>query len=204
MADYTTLALVKTELGISGSNHDARLTALITEASALIDSYCGRTFELKTLTEKVRGYGGASFLRLSHTPIGSITSIVINNYTLPATEYSLDNANAGLVAGDFQDTAPLRYAMGHSFSSGRQRRLYEVTYTGGYVVSGVGKNLPAAIERACVEIVRSLFLMKDHDSRVKAESVDGVGSVTYSDFQIADDRKFSHLLGKYRAIGAIL
>lgn len=42
---YTTTALLKTYLGISGSGDDTLLGDIITRAQAMIDSYCRRTFE---------------------------------------------------------------------------------------------------------------------------------------------------------------
>lgn len=204
MTDYTTLAKVKSELGITGSAEDARFNALITEASALIDSYCGRTFESKTLTEKVKGYGRGSFLQLTHTPIISVASVTLDGEVISADDYDIDDAAAGLLAGHWYDTAPLRYAMGRAHKAGRQRKLYSVTYTGGYVVSGGSKNLPADIERACVEMVRGLYQMTSRDSTVTAEQVDGVGSFTYGNMQVADNKKVAHLLDKYRNIRAMI
>lgn len=204
MTDYTTLALVKQELGITGSDNDSRLSALITQASSMIEAYCGRTFESKTLTENVRGYGHGSFLRVSHAPITSITSIIIEGYTVPASEYGIESAGAGMIYGNWRDTAPLRYAMGQSHVAGRERRLYEVTYTGGYVVSGEGKNLPAAIERACIELVRGAYWMAGQDSRIKSESVDGVGSASYHDMSALSVKHVSHFLTPYCVTGALL
>jgi len=42
---YTTAALLKTYLGVSGSGDDTLLTALIARAQSAIDHYTGRTFE---------------------------------------------------------------------------------------------------------------------------------------------------------------
>jgi hypothetical protein len=42
---YTTVSALKTYLGVVGNTDDALLTALIARAQAIIDAYCGRTFE---------------------------------------------------------------------------------------------------------------------------------------------------------------
>lgn len=42
---YTTVSALKTYLGVVGNTDDALLTALIARAQAIVDAYCGRTFE---------------------------------------------------------------------------------------------------------------------------------------------------------------
>jgi len=49
---YTTAALLKTYLGVSGSSDDTLLTALIARAQSAIDNYTGRTFEASADTTR--------------------------------------------------------------------------------------------------------------------------------------------------------
>ena len=49
---YTTAALLKTYLGVSGSGDDTLLTALIARAQQAIDTYTGRTFEASADTTR--------------------------------------------------------------------------------------------------------------------------------------------------------
>lgn len=49
---YTTAALLKTYLGVSGSGDDTLLTALIARAQKAIDTYTGRTFEASADTTR--------------------------------------------------------------------------------------------------------------------------------------------------------
>ena len=43
------------------------------------------------------------------------------------------------------------------------------------------RNLPYEIEQAAIEIVRGAFYSTNRDPNIKAESVEGVGSITYFD-----------------------
>ena len=87
---YTTTALVKTYLGISSSNDDTLIGALVVRGQAFIDKYVHRTFEVASATAKVfdavRDVTGACLyfnegLELAETP----TAVLNTDYvTLPA------------------------------------------------------------------------------------------------------------------------
>ncbi|MFH1604958.1 MAG: head-tail connector protein [Pseudomonadota bacterium] len=93
---YTTSALVKTYLGISGSGDDTLLGTLVTRAQAAIDRYCGRTFEASTNTDRyfdpVRDSDGRT-LRLDRD-LCSINSITNgDSATVTATQYVTEPRN---------------------------------------------------------------------------------------------------------------
>jgi len=59
MADLTTLANAKSWLGVSSSTDDALLQRLVTAASRLIETWCGRSFSgVVSFTETRNGPGG--------------------------------------------------------------------------------------------------------------------------------------------------
>ncbi len=72
----TTLAIVKTALGIPASNssQDALITQLITEAQTIIANYCKRTFELTSYTEYYSGRGRRDVI-LKNRPVPTVTSL---------------------------------------------------------------------------------------------------------------------------------
>ncbi len=72
--DLTTLAKVKTYLGLGDSDHDTLLEALIDSVSEAIEHYCGREFDYQERTEYHDGQG-ASCLVLKVRPVASITSL---------------------------------------------------------------------------------------------------------------------------------
>lgn len=91
---YTTAALLKTYLGVSGSGDDTLLTALIARAQSAIDHYTGRTFEASSDTTRYYSVGEdtkGDTLYLD-ADLCSITSIITDAdstspVTLAITEY---------------------------------------------------------------------------------------------------------------------
>jgi hypothetical protein len=95
----TTLTNVKTELSISSSSDDSYLERLIGAATGLISSYTKRTFHYGTaITEYVHGFG-TPHLKVSRTPIVSITSITYDGSTIDSDDYEVrgSDANAGII-----------------------------------------------------------------------------------------------------------
>lgn len=92
---YTTAALLKTYMGISGSGDDTLLTACITRAQAAIDRYCDRRFEASADTTRKFTVGKDTDSRTLtlDDDLAQITSIITNAdggaeaVTLQATEY---------------------------------------------------------------------------------------------------------------------
>ena len=73
----TTLADLKTYLGISDSSEDALLNLLIADADAAILGYIGRTIEQATLTEYYSG-DGTQMLVLKQRPVTAVTSVHVD------------------------------------------------------------------------------------------------------------------------------
>ena len=57
MTDYTTTGAVKAYLRVSGAGDDALLAELVTRASGLIDTHCGRWFSARTETRRYDASG---------------------------------------------------------------------------------------------------------------------------------------------------
>lgn len=73
----TTLADVKTFLGISDTSEDVKLTAMVSQADAAIKQYCGRQLESASRTEYYDGDGTAALL-LRQRPVTSVTSVHVD------------------------------------------------------------------------------------------------------------------------------
>jgi hypothetical protein len=76
----TTLADVKTYMGITGTEQDALLAALVSAASAKIEAYCDRTFAATNYREWFN-YDGERTHGLRHRPIISVNRIATGNAT---------------------------------------------------------------------------------------------------------------------------
>jgi len=74
MANYVTLAEVKNYLKINSTEHDARLSNLITFGCSVIESYCGRTFSSATYTEVFDG--GTSSIFVKNIPVNNVHQVL--------------------------------------------------------------------------------------------------------------------------------
>ena len=96
---YPTLADVKTYLGLTTTDDDARLTLIISWTEALIHAYLGRNLNEATYTHK--SYKPVSDnIQLDNYPVSSITSITIDGETKTLADYDLVE-DVGIVYGDF-------------------------------------------------------------------------------------------------------
>ncbi len=85
-----TLSEVKAGLGVSGTDDDTQITALLEPMSALIEREAGRAFTSAAVTE--RYLGGDSTIALRRWPVTSITSITdkATSEALASSGYELE------------------------------------------------------------------------------------------------------------------
>jgi hypothetical protein len=189
-ADLTLPATVAAELGIASS--DARLPRLIAAASAAIRAHLGRPqlHYSAAYVEKVAGFGGPRLV-LGLTPVGAIASIVLGDgSTVTASEYTLEDAQAGLVyrTGCWPWTGLVRPGLLYSDPAmGTEKAEITVTYAGGWVTpaqagsngwTGPAQSLPADIEEAAVQTVVGLYRRGGLDPSIASEGL-GDYSVSY-------------------------
>jgi hypothetical protein len=171
----TTLATLKDELGIVGATQDTTLERMINSVSAAIESYCNRKFWYEAdIAEKVAGYG-TKYLHVSRNPIVSISSITFDGATVGSDNYEIHDANGGSLysLGEWTWTTDSAPNLSSDPLPGNEQKLYEVTYTGGWVtphLAGVlTRNLPYDLEDACVMMCTSRYRWKGRDPSVKSE-----------------------------------
>ena len=168
----TTLAAVKTELGIADSAQDEALSAMIDQMSAAVESFCNRVFAIDAVTESVRlpqgsfdrPEAGVSFLRLSRWPLIGVTSVTEDGTALALTDFEADFSAGTLLRLD---------------GAGRRRRwnaeCVVVVYSGGYKLpADEGRTLPFDIELATIEMVRLRYMTKSRDPSLKSINIPGV------------------------------
>lgn len=137
----TTVARVKTELGITSSSDDSFLDSAVRQSGDMAETFCGRIFPRQKYTETAASYGGP-FLPLAQAPVVSLTSSAFDGDTF--TDISVSDVVQGLLYREsgFQWTAQ-RYsgllATGSFFSGGipvnlSEERLWSFVYFGGYIV----------------------------------------------------------------------
>lgn len=178
-SDLTTVAAAADVLGVSAS--DAKLPRLIGAASEAIRRHIDRP-QLHygaAIVEKLQGFEGQVRLYLGAVPLISVASVVLpDGTTLDPSEYTLEDL----------ETAALYRAAGWPFTGicagGRlygEARTIVVTYAGGWVTpaqSGT-RNLPFAIEEACLLTVSALYRKQGSDPTIASESL-GDYSVTFA------------------------
>ena len=173
MVALTTLATLKTELGITGSTHDTRLTALISQVSAAIETFCGRRFERRAVTDIF--VPSPRTIYLTAWPVVSVTSVTSGGTVLTTDDYVID-LDEGVIG---------QPVYGVGFGSPYGYRLWwdqvTVVYTGGYILpGGVGANLPGDLERACLDLAARYYHGGGRDPALRSEVIPGVLEQSWS------------------------
>lgn len=128
--DLTTLANVKSWLGISTDTDNALLSRLITAASSIMQNYVNRDFVSQSYTTICDGIGGNTMV-LPNYPITEVQVVKVDGLTIPSTSYIFDWHRLIL--------------RGYTFT--RDKANVEIHYTAGYTT------IPADLEEACIELV---------------------------------------------------
>ena len=158
---YSTLTELKSTLGVTGNEEDARLTNALNGAIAYTENYCGRNFSgtARTVTDEVhvRGNFDDVDFELFNYDIRAITSVTLDDQVLDSTKYMLVGRT-------------VRFLDWQSFS------VAKVSYTYGT------PETPVDINIAILVIAKALYsAAKENDpnaGRKQSESVGDV-SVTY-------------------------
>ena len=111
---YPTLTEVKSFLGVTTSDDDARLTLLISWTEELIHRYLGRNLNSATYTQLAYKPQSEIF-QLDNYPVDSITSITIDDEVQDSDDYDLV-LDVGSVYGDFveNERVSIVYVGGYS------------------------------------------------------------------------------------------
>ncbi len=151
----TTLATVKAELGITGTDDDAYLETLIEQASASIETFCGRSFASASQAQTFRLDRWRERLMLDRTPVASVASVVLNGTTLDGAAVEVESPGAGF----------LLRVDGNGCSLGWPAGRVVVTYTAGYA------STPADVERCCIDLVKLSYFARGRDPVLRSEKI---------------------------------
>lgn len=153
--DLVTLAEYKAYAGISSTNQDTEIKAIIPKVSALIKSICRRTFvdyscDVKTETFPI----GLEKVYLSEFPIIMVTGV----------EYSTDYGATYTAFVEFTDYVlePEEGSITFINYSSYTRMLngIKVTYTGGYETADVPQDLKLAVMDGVTYYLKQSFSVK--------------------------------------------
>ena len=137
----TTVGRVQAELGLTAGEDTDLLAGMIERASSAIARECRRVFGRETVTETLDG-SGSRLLALSRTPIVSVASVTEDGVALAATEYAVEDAEAGALyrqdgwgrAGGYRMWGTEAFSSGYILPGSASTLRYAVTYTGGYLL----------------------------------------------------------------------
>ncbi len=186
-AELTTVADVKTYLGITASTDDTLLGALLQAAELMLREWCNRKNGWITAAQSERFDGElANTLVLTYTPITVDPVITVTGYgstsvTVNSDLYRVD-VSEGIVVfrlspiGAFQVGLPTQYwplstspnrAPQPNFGAGNQTVL--VTYTGGYANTAA---VPLDLAQAAIEATAFLYRQRKYTLGLQSETLD--------------------------------
>ena len=186
--DLTDLTTAQRELKLSQADLEGA-AALITEASAIVASWCGRQhdtgheFAAQTVEQIEEDACGDSIL-LDRDINPAITSVVEDGVTLtPDTDFRRDGSRLQRRSGGRRTAWCAAEVV--------------ITYTTGYTLLA---GLPREIERATKIVLQQLFASRTRESQVRSESVDGVVAVTYFGERESVPQEAQDLLKPFRRV----
>lgn len=157
-----TKAEYKTYAGISSPNHDAEIDLLIPKVSALVKTYCRRTFVDYVDEAKTETFAGGPILYLKEYPIIAIQGVETSSdygktYTslVEYTDWALNLEDEGIY--------PLT-----SDTFSQKVNGYKVTYTAGY------ETLPEELKLAIMDLIS---YYRQNDGAVHSPKAPGTNSV---------------------------
>lgn len=173
MALLSTLAALKSELGITGSGSDTRLSRLLRQASDRIATFCDRNFERRTLAELFTP--APLTIQLSAWPVVGDITVTDNGTVLDEDAYEL------VIAQGLLSRSSL-YGVGYGSPCGyRWWGSITVAYTGGYILpADEDSDLPGDIERACLDLAIRYYHGAGRDPTLRSETVPGVIEQSWS------------------------
>ena len=174
------LDTVKEALGISVGTYDALLTRLILAATNAIEDYVGHVYAKQTYTETVAG-SGHPVLLLTNVPIVGTPAVTADNS--PITDFEVQDRAVGSLyrLAGWAISGWIGWGAEPRHIPGTEGLNFSVVYEAGYVMpSEQNRDLPAAVEQACVETVVAWYKRAPRDPSVKSKKV-GDLNITYSD-----------------------
>jgi hypothetical protein len=163
------LTTFKAEMGITGTDDDARLGELLDQASAIVVAYLDRALAYETVSELFRDdeIPLGPELYTDRWPLVSVSSVVVDGVTLDSSLYEVDGGYGTVfrLGTDGYRT---------NWQDGGTRKVV-VQYSAGHKLPGeAGRSLPLDIERATLDIARGTYQSQRRDPSLKSMEVPGV------------------------------
>ena len=141
------------------------IEGLIRAASAWIENYCGRTFGLQRVKERLVGTGLPNML-LTLTPLVEVEKVTFDDIEITSDSWEIYDKDVGTLQRQIGWLSTNLPFGAHSFNphpSPYATKRWAVVYSAGYilpgwVITGEDRNLPYDLERACISVLQSIRL----------------------------------------------
>lgn len=144
MADLTTVANVKSWLGVGAATDDTLLASLVSGVSAWIQEWLGRTIASGTYAETLNGSGKAVLFLLNY-PVTAVSSVSVDGVNIPA--------RTAIGGSGYTFDKDCLYLAGYCFTRGIQN--VQLSYTAGFAA------VPADLELATKKLIGLSYKEKD-------------------------------------------
>ncbi len=184
----TTLEMAKEELGVSDSSKDNRINGLIMQASALIENYTHRVFSRARYSETFHGNRRQGFYLSGNQP--GFAGWDGPNFYLATSQQLMQLSVLPVVEIVSANSAEIQFdtSQFHVDDSGRLICFWQpgdltIVYDAGYIMPGQeGRDLPADLERACLDAIVALWYRASKgDPTIRSESIAGIGNTSRFD-----------------------
>lgn len=166
MQPFATLSQAREFLGIQTQDEDALLTRLLKAASGWIRAYLNRDINAADYEDALDGSGNA-LMRLPNYPVISVTSVVVDGVTIPATSFVVRDG-------------VLRRRDGGSWGRGIGNAV--VNYRAGY------EEIPDEVVQACLEVVAWRFRERSRIGQSQIATPQGQ-NITFQTSDVPQDVK---------------
>jgi hypothetical protein len=173
----TTVARLKSFMGITSATHDTLLDSVVDATSQFIQNYCDRTFVETTYTNEIYDGVGTDKLMLRNYPVSTTAAFTLEVRTSPMNVSSWDAISSDLYHTHY-NRGIIEMVGGRFYELPRH---YRITYTAGYVFDNAATFLEDVnagdLEYAVWKLATDLFRQRKQGTGVQSESI-GEYSVT--------------------------
>jgi len=194
----TTVARVKSFIGITVADYDTLLERLINQVSDFVEHYCDRTFIETANSNELYDGTGTDKLFLKNFPVSSTATFTLEKRNSNQNVSSWSSIDSELFFVDY--TTGIIETNGWGFLEAPQH--FRVTYTSGYDFDNFtpGNTLESQnigdLEYAVWKLVANVYYMRKDSSNVQSESI-GDYSVTFRKSTMTD-QEIKDILNRFR------
>lgn len=193
---YATLAALRLYLGLGATetSDDAKLTALLDNATGMIQAYISYDLASQSYTERRNGWN-SNAIKTYNRPITAVTSVSVDGRAIPAAAnsqapgYLFDEFMIFFTAANPVQSVPGFNSCPNFFTRGMGNVI--LVYTAGYASNAI----PSAIEFICKSIAARMYRRTTRIGET-SKSIGGQTTASYEDTQLTKEEQM--ILDRYK------